>query len=102
MPPHELKDTPHNIKCRQTMRKNYYECDGKAKASIKYYKKQYKDDPIIAYIISNETFTPYEKLKRIKTQIYLYKMRKIETDEEQTQTITEHQEQHTETPEPHL
>ena len=36
------KDTPHHKKCRELMKKNYYEKDGKTKSALKYYKRKFR------------------------------------------------------------
>lgn len=73
--PRQLSTNPNNIRVREAMKKCYYEQDGKVKGLIKNYKRKYRDDEYIMHII-NKDMELYEKVKAIKTQIFLNDMQK--------------------------
>lgn len=73
--PRQLSTNPNNIRVREAMKRCYYEQDGKVKGLIKNYKRKYRDDEYIMHII-NKDMELYEKVKAIKTQIFLNDMQK--------------------------
>ena len=60
------KTTPHNLKCRELMKRNYYEDHGREKSCLKYYKKKYIDNDTVMSIINNKELDLIEKLKQVK------------------------------------
>tara|TARA_Y100000780_G_C13578457_1_gene375755 strand:+ start:564 stop:797 length:234 start_codon:yes stop_codon:yes gene_type:complete len=62
----ELLDTPHNKRCRESMKKLYHEKNGKLKSSLKYYKRKYRDDETVHNILHNDEITDIERLKELK------------------------------------
>lgn len=62
----EIIDTPHNQKCRELMKKNYYEKNGKLKSSLKFYKRKYANDDKAISILTNTVMNDFDKLKELR------------------------------------
>jgi len=72
------KDTPHHKKCRELMKKNYYEKDGKTKSALKYYKRKFRGIGEPMKIIENENLDDAEKLNQLKLYNLKQKITAIE------------------------
>ena len=72
------KDTPHHKKCRELMKKNYYEKDGKTKSALKYYMRKFRNIEEPMKIIENEKLGDAEKLNQLKLYNLKQKISAIE------------------------
>ena len=66
----ELKSTQHNIRCRENMRRDYYENDGRIKSLLKYYKRLYK----FPADFFADCASPAEQIVKVKTHHFQQKI----------------------------
>ena len=72
-----VTSTPRRVQCRELMKRNYHENDGKRKTLLKYYKYKYRSDETITEIINNKDLTIGDKLKKIQEYRFQKKMEAI-------------------------